>query len=301
VHTYCTEPCLHFFQQQAQELLDTQTALQSLQQQQPDVTHPLQQDNQFEANPKQQHADILVPLFSPEQLQSVLDAVQVVRFGQRVLLPGCFGVTAEARPSGSGIGSCLWLMACGDQRCVCRCRVDCWMRRGKAQQGAGAAGARTGSMSRCLGCAVPLCCVVCCVCLCRYTYLAAASLAPGPSAHLHTPSLHNLDVLLLAPGCIGPQHQHQPQQQQQQQLHPPAPDDILGDAGLAAAVNAAAAAVSRGGRVLVPVFPGEGKGRSALQGVAAAAAHTLSLVTPERLHPTECHGDCVVPWPCCSS
>jgi Cft2 family RNA processing exonuclease len=59
---------------------------------------------------------VIVPLFTQQQLQGVLDAVQVVRFGQRVQLPGCFGVTAQARPSGSGIGSCMWLLSSGDQR-----------------------------------------------------------------------------------------------------------------------------------------------------------------------------------------
>jgi hypothetical protein len=63
-------------------------------------------------------AQLTVPLFSRQELESVLDAVQIVRFGQRVQLPGCFGISAEARPSGSGIGSCMWLMTCGDQRYV---------------------------------------------------------------------------------------------------------------------------------------------------------------------------------------
>lgn len=117
VHTYCTEPCLHFFQQTAQELLDVQRSLQLQQQQQ---SRPVQV---LCAPQQQQGTSVLAPLFSSDQLQSVLDAVQIVRFGQRVLLPGCFGITAEARPSGSEIGSCLWLMTCGDQRYVSKQRL----------------------------------------------------------------------------------------------------------------------------------------------------------------------------------
>ena len=71
----------------------------------------------------------VVQLFSPQQLQSVLDAVQIVRFGERVQLPGCFGLTAEARPCGSGIGSCMWLLSCGDQRCVRRGQGRGWGKR----------------------------------------------------------------------------------------------------------------------------------------------------------------------------
>jgi hypothetical protein len=144
IHTYCTEPCLHFFHQLAQELLDaaavgditTSTQLDQ-QTQRPSsfasdhhlVTAVQQQEQQPEhatvsngaaapaagagAGCRQQTT---VPLFTAQQLQSVLDAVQVVRYGQRVQLPGCFGITAEARPCGCGIGSCLWLMTCGDQR-----------------------------------------------------------------------------------------------------------------------------------------------------------------------------------------
>jgi hypothetical protein len=161
VHTCCTEPCLHFFQQQAQELLDADRESQTHQQQKQQLAdvaadkadgqqqqrlgcpalHQMavlhQQLHQVLLNkqpdPQQQQqqqqscarsvipaaaaaAQLTVPLFSPEELQSVLDAVQIVRFGQRVLLPGCFGITVEARPSGSGVGSCMWLMTCGDQR-----------------------------------------------------------------------------------------------------------------------------------------------------------------------------------------
>jgi len=67
-----------------------------------------------------------VPLFSPAQLQSVLEAVQIVRCGQRVVLPGCFATTAEARPSGSGIGSCIWLLTRGDQRWGLCCMGCTW-------------------------------------------------------------------------------------------------------------------------------------------------------------------------------
>jgi hypothetical protein len=191
IHTYCTEPCLHFYQQMSQELLDTASAsagpaalqtTQKLQQQQEkqqqekqqqgalpvpalhqmtllqqQVQQALNQHNQLQQQQQQQQALQQqptrqppqpssdqpgaaaaptatstaaaaglassaslhhVPLFSAEQLQSVLDAVQIVRFGQRVQLPGWCDLVAEARPSGSGIGSCLWRLSCGDQRWV---------------------------------------------------------------------------------------------------------------------------------------------------------------------------------------
>jgi hypothetical protein len=197
IHTYCTEPCLHFYQQLSQELLGTAAAAQAeanaeatahptlqAQQQQQDVVpvpvlqqmavlqqqvqqalHQNQQEQQQQQHPQQQqqhpqqthqhhhHPQPLQPLsnqpgdaaqppatataeptsdsssssssgithvphFNAEQLQSVLDAVQIVRFGQRIQLPGWCDLVAEARPSGSGIGSCLWRLSCGDQRCA---------------------------------------------------------------------------------------------------------------------------------------------------------------------------------------
>lgn len=147
IHTYCTEPCLHFFHQLAQELLEAAAVGNIATSTQPDqqpqqgpaafasdhhlVSAVQQQERQPEhaAAPNGAAASVpsaatrvgacqhtTVPLFTAQQLQSVLDAVQVVRYGQRVQLPGCFGITAEARPCGRGIGSCLWLMTCGDQR-----------------------------------------------------------------------------------------------------------------------------------------------------------------------------------------
>jgi len=75
----------------------------------------------------------------------------------------------------------------------------------------------------------------------RYTYLSAASLWPGPSAPLHSPSLFNLEALLVGPGSLSPTPCW-------------GPADML-QLALAAAVGA----VSRGGRVLVPVIAGEGE------------------------------------------
>jgi Cft2 family RNA processing exonuclease len=57
-----------------------------------------------------------VPLFSQQQLQAVLNALQVVRFGQRLQLPGPWGLLAEARPAGSSIGAAVWTLTAGSQR-----------------------------------------------------------------------------------------------------------------------------------------------------------------------------------------
>jgi hypothetical protein len=93
----------------------------------------------------------------------------------------------------------------------------------------------------------------------RYTYMAPASLQPNWSAPLHLPSLWNLDVLLLGPGCPTPSHQH---------TQPPGSVSVQGSVqqhqlgsgdSVAAAVQAVTGAVSRGGRVLVPVIAGEGE------------------------------------------
>jgi hypothetical protein len=108
LHTYATEPCLHSFQQLVQELQDAQHALQQQQQQHATASATSQQ---------QQHVSA-APLPSVEQLQSVLDAVQAVRFGQQLQLPGCLGLTAEARPAGSSIGSCVWHLRHGSHRCA---------------------------------------------------------------------------------------------------------------------------------------------------------------------------------------
>lgn len=93
--------------------------------------------------------------------------------------------------------------------------------------------------------------------------MAPATLQPNWSAPLHFPSLQNLGVLLLGPGCITPSHQHTqppgniaPQGSSQQQ-------QLCADGSMATAVQAVAGAVSRGGSVLVPVIAGEGEACSA--------------------------------------
>jgi aryl carrier-like protein len=119
LHTYCSEPCLHACQQLMQELQAAAAALsvsaahsQHAQQQQ----QQQQQWQQQQQRPGQQQC-MRVPLPDEGQLQAVLDAVQVVRWGQRLRLPGCFGLTAEARPCGCSISSCLWHLRNGSHRC----------------------------------------------------------------------------------------------------------------------------------------------------------------------------------------
>jgi hypothetical protein len=58
----------------------------------------------------------VVPFFTQQQLQAVLDALQVVRCGQRLQLPGPWGLLAEARPAGGSIGAALWTLTAGSQR-----------------------------------------------------------------------------------------------------------------------------------------------------------------------------------------
>jgi len=56
-------------------------------------------------------------LYSEQELAAAIQAVTVVRFGQRIQLPGS-DVEAVAAPSGAGIGTCCWLLETGGRRCV---------------------------------------------------------------------------------------------------------------------------------------------------------------------------------------
>lgn len=93
------------------------------------------------------------------------------------------------------------------------------------------------------------------VLLLRYAYLSPASLWAGPSAPLRSPSLLNLDALLVGPGSLSPTPCW-------------GPDDML-QLALAAAVGA----VSRGGRVLVPVVAGEGESTQRVQAVPKLSSY----------------------------
>lgn len=109
-----------------------------------------------------------------------------------------------------------------------------------------------------------------CPVLARYTYMAPATLQPNWSAPLHQPSMLNLDVLLLGPGCITPPHPHtQPAGSLSRQGPAGWQELCAGGGGVAAAVQAVAGAVSRGGRVLVPVVAGEGEAALRCSGVLA--------------------------------
>lgn len=127
--------------------------------------------------------------------------------------------------------------------------------------------------------------------------------AGGPfSAHLHQPSLHNLDVLLLGPGCLAYEGEeratntslcgaaaaavaqgqgaaaggapsalpstphHQPPRQQ------PAAQRSVPEMMLTVALHVAAGAVARDGCVLVPVVAGEGVVLQLLEHLPAALA-----------------------------
>lgn len=57
------------------------------------------------------------PFFSLLELECILAQLQPVSFGQRVQLPGSLGLVAEARPCGSGLGSAMWTLSLGNQRC----------------------------------------------------------------------------------------------------------------------------------------------------------------------------------------
>jgi hypothetical protein len=57
-----------------------------------------------------------VPMFTEEELQSVLQSLQVVRWGQRVQLPGCWGMIAQAWPAGNSFDCCMWTLTTGSQR-----------------------------------------------------------------------------------------------------------------------------------------------------------------------------------------
>jgi hypothetical protein len=98
----------------------------------------------------------------------------------------------------------------------------------------------------------------------RYVYMSPASLQPGPSAPLHTLSLQQLQVLLLGPHSVthdspGPHSITHNGKGPHSVTHGPSQQQGLCPADmLALAVAAAAAAISRGGCVLVPVIAGEG-------------------------------------------
>ncbi|WIA32375.1 hypothetical protein OEZ86_003207 [Tetradesmus obliquus] len=68
----------------------------------------------------------VVPLFSHQQLQATLDALTVVRYGQRLQLPGPWGLVAEARPAGSSIGAAMWTLMAGSQRVTYLSAASLW-------------------------------------------------------------------------------------------------------------------------------------------------------------------------------
>lgn len=208
-----------------------------------------------------------VSLFTEAQLLSCLEAVQVVRYGQRVTLPGG-QLTAGALPSGSGMGCAVWKMTEGSQKYVNHvshvamtqavCAATLHQMYGMvapaqnrqclepdnqslggqsvAQQSlvAVAAGNHTGRDRH--GCnnmtlQPPL--------PCRVAFLSEVSLYAAHAEPLMTTGLYGLDALVLLPGCVT--------HHKSALLNP--------RKALPWLANAAVKAVAAGGHVLVPVNP----------------------------------------------